>query len=91
MALKTLEARQIEARGRARALGVKVNVVRARREYASRSQSQPGVAYRISRTAQGWACGCDGFNWTGCCKHIAAVERRAEREGWAFGKIARVR
>ncbi len=22
------------------------------------------------------------------CKHLGAVERRAEREGWAFGTIA---
>jgi hypothetical protein len=24
---------------------------------------------------------------TGCCKHLGAVERRAEREGWDFGAI----
>lgn len=46
--LKSLEVRQIEARGRARSLGVKVQVVRERREYVTRSQSQPGVVYRIS-------------------------------------------
>jgi hypothetical protein len=87
--LKALAARQVEARSRARALTVRVQVVRPEREYRSRSQSQPGVVYRISRTADGWACGCDGFHYTGCCKHLGAVARRAEREGWAFGRIAR--
>lgn len=87
--LKALEARQIEARGRARTQGVRVEVVRPGREYVTRSQSRPGLIYRISRTAEGWACGCEGFQYTGCCKHVGAVERRAEREGWAFGRIAR--
>ena len=91
MALKVLEARQIEARSRARMNGVHVKVIRAGREYITRSQSQPGLVYRISRTSDGWACGCDGFTYTGMCKHIAAVERRSEREGWAFGRIVRIR
>lgn len=87
--LKSIEAREIEARGRARHLGVRVQVVRQAREYSSRSQSRPGVVYRIARTSAGWSCGCDGFTYTGVCKHVAAVERRAEREGWTFGTIAR--
>jgi hypothetical protein len=41
----------------------------------------------MQRTAAGWVCGCDGYLHTGCCKHLGAVERRAEREGWDFGAI----
>ena len=36
----------------------------------------------------GWACSCEGYLHTGCCKHLGAVERRAEREGWRFGQVA---
>jgi hypothetical protein len=89
VALKSLEARELEARGRARSLGVRVQVIRPGREYITRSQSRQNVTYRISRTADGWACGCEGFHYTGCCKHLGAVERRAAREGWPFGRIAR--
>ena len=81
-------ARQLEARARARTLGVKVAVVSEARRYVSASQSQPGALYVIERTPVGWACSCPGYEHTGVCKHIAAVERRAEREGWAFGAVA---
>ena len=81
-------ARQLEARDRARALGVKVAVVSEARRYVSASQAQPGTVYAIERTPAGWACSCQGYEFTGCCKHIAAVQRRAEREGWSFGQIA---
>ena len=81
-------ARQLEARARARTLGVKVAVVSEARRYVTASQSQPGTLYVIERTPAGWACSCEGYVQTGCCKHLGAVERRAEREGWAFGPIA---
>ncbi len=81
-------ARQLEARARARTLGVKVAVVSEARRYVTASQSQPGALYVIERTPAGWACSCEGYVQTGCCKHLGAVERRAEREGWAFGAIA---
>jgi len=85
---KPQAARQIEARARAKRLGVRVAVVVEARSYLSASQSTPGTAYRIERCRHGWSCECDGFRFTGSCKHLAAVERRAEREGWDFGQIA---
>ncbi|MDP9371678.1 MAG: hypothetical protein M3Q65_04325 [Chloroflexota bacterium] len=85
---KPLEARQVEARARARQRGVRVAVVRPARHYATRSRSEPGVTYDIVRTPAGWACACRGYYETGCCKHIGQVERRASREGWKFGTIA---
>ena len=81
-------ARQLEARARARTLGVRVAVVSEARRYVTASQSQPGALYVIERTPVGWACSCQGYEMTGVCKHIAAVERRAEREGWTFGTVA---
>ncbi len=85
---KPQPARQLEARARARTLGVRVAVVVEARRYVTASQSQPGAVYAIERTPAGWACSCDGYLHTNCCKHLGAVERRAEREGWAFGHIA---
>ena len=85
---KPPDARQIEARARARTLGVRVAVVVEARRYVTASQSQPGTVYAIERTPAGWACSCDGYLHTGMCKHLGAVERRSEREGWAFGTVA---
>lgn len=82
------EARHIEARGRARTMGVRVEVVEPGRRYRTRSQSQPGVIYVVAKGPTGWACSCPGFGFTGCCKHVGQVARRAEREGWVFGRIA---
>lgn len=82
------EARKIEARGRARSLGVRVEVVAPTRQYRTRSQSQPGLIYTIVRTPAGFTCSCPGYQYTGVCKHIGQVERRSEREGWTFGRIA---
>ena len=84
---KPQEARQCEARARARQLGVRVAVVSEARSYVSNSQSTPGTTYRIERSRHGWSCECDGYQFTGICKHIAAVERRSEREGWRFGTV----
>ena len=81
-------ARQLEARARARTRGVKVAVVSEARRYVAASQQQPGVVYAIERTPAGWACSCEGFAFTGMCKHLGAVERRSEREGWPFGHVA---
>lgn len=85
---RPLAARQIEARGRAKHLGVRVEVVVLAKHYRARSQSDPTISYNLDRTADGWECECKGFEFTGCCKHLAAVERRSEREGWKFGRIA---
>ena len=82
------DAREIEARGRARTLGVRVEVVQPTRAYRTRSQSQPGTVYTIQRGTRGWVCTCPGFQYTGCCKHLGQVERRSEREGWEFGTVA---
>jgi len=81
-------AREIEARGRARALGVRVAVVVEARRYCAASQGEAGVAHTIARTPVGWACSCQGYFHTGVCKHLGAVQRRACREGWTFGAIA---
>ncbi len=81
-------AREIEARGRARALGVRVAVVVEARRYCAASQSEVGATHTIARTPVGWACSCQGYYHTGCCKHLGAVQRRAAREGWPFGAIA---
>ena len=81
-------ARQVEARARARTYGVKVAVVVEARKYVTASQSHSGTLYTILRTPAGWACECEGYFHTGCCKHLGQVERRAAREGWAFGIIA---
>jgi len=85
---KPLAARQVEARARAKANRVRVAVVSEARSYISVSQSQAGITYRIERCRHGWGCECDGFRFTGMCKHVAAVERRSEREGWDFGAVA---
>ncbi len=85
---KPQAARQVEARARAKRLGVRVAVVVEARSYLSASQREAGKSYRIERCRHGWSCECDGFLFTGSCKHLAAVERRAEREGWDFGQIA---
>jgi len=85
---KCPEARELEARMRAKRLGVRVAVVSAARSYVSASQSQPGTVYQMQRTPAGWVCSCEGYLMTGCCKHLGAVERRAEREGWDFGAVA---
>ena len=85
---KPQPARQLEARARARSLGVRVAVVVEARRYVTHAQSQPGVTYTVERTPVGWACECQGFYHTGMCKHVGAVERRSEREGWRFGQVA---
>ena len=85
---KPQPARQLEARARARTLGVRVAVVVEARRYVTHAQSQPGVTYTVERTPVGWACECQGFYHTGMCKHLGAVERRSERDGWAFGTVA---
>ncbi|HLI50616.1 MAG TPA: hypothetical protein VKU87_02400 [Thermomicrobiaceae bacterium] len=85
---KPQPARQIEARSRARTRRVRVEVVEPGRHYITRSQSQPGLIYHVIKTSHGWTCDCDGYAYTGCCKHVAQVERRSEREGWRFGLVA---
>ncbi len=82
---KPQTAREIEARGRARALGVRVAVIAEARRYCAVSQSEAGATHTTARTPVGWACSCQGYYHTGCCKHLGAVQRRAAREGWTFG------
>lgn len=81
-------ARQVEARARARERGVKVAVVSEARTYVSASLTRPGTLHAIERTPAGWACSCEGYEHTGMCQHLGAVERRSEREGWRFGQVA---
>ncbi len=84
---KPEEARQCEARARARTLGVRVAVVSEARSYVSNSQTTPGHTYRIERSRFGWSCECEGYQFSGMCKHLGAVERRSAREGWSFGVV----
>ena len=84
---KCPEARELEARARAKRRGVKVAAVVHGSRYVSASQSTPGVTYRIERARFGWSCECEGYQFTGMCKHLAAVERRSAREGWSFGTV----
>ena len=84
---KPQPARQLEARARARTFGVRVAVVVEASRYVSHSQSEPGVVHTLQRTRDGWCCSCKGYTYTGCCRHLGAVERRAAREGWPFGTI----
>lgn len=85
---KSLPARTLEARNRARKLSVRIEQVVAARHYRTRSQSQAGVSYNLDKGSKGWTCECQGYYFTGCCKHLAGLQRRSEREGWDFGKIA---
>ncbi len=85
---KPQEAREIEARARARTRGVRVAVLVEARRYCAHAQSEPGTVYTIARTPVGWACSCLGYYHTGVCKHLGAVQRRADRDGWPFGTIA---
>ena len=86
--MKPIEARQLEARSRARVNGVRVREVLRGNQYSTASQSQPDTVYELKRTRAGWTCSCPGFTYSGSCKHIGQVERRSEREGWEFGRIA---
>jgi len=72
-------ARQLEARARARTLGVRVAVVSEARQYITASQSQPGTTYTLERTPVGWACSCQGYEMTGMCKHLGAVHPMKRR------------
>jgi hypothetical protein len=69
---------------------VRVRVVTPRASYTTRSQTDRSL-YRLRRvtdlTGDGeivdrWLCDCPGFRYSGCCKHLGALERRATREGW---------
>ncbi len=81
-------ARRLEARARARQRRVRVAVVSPARHYRTRSQSLPDTTYALTRTGAGWRCQCLGYRYTGACKHLGQLVRRAEREGWPFGRIA---
>ncbi len=76
---KPAEARQLEARARARTRGVKVAVVSEARRYVAASQQRPGVVYAIERTPAGWACSCQGY------ESCAGGPRRACPLSWLWG------
>lgn len=87
---KPLGAGMIEARSRAKRLGVRIIQVAKGKHYRCQSQSNPADGYNLDRTSQGWMCECRGYYYHGYCKHLGALERRSEREGWDFGRIARL-
>ena len=80
--------RLLEAERRARDLGVRLVERVVARKYESQSQSLEDTVYTQERDRDGWGCSCDGYRWTGLCKHLGAVALRAEREGWQFGAVA---
>ncbi len=84
---KPQQAREIEARSRALDRRVRVFVVEPGECYWTYSQTDNGI-YHLTHEPDGWECECDGYVYTGVCKHLAQLERRSEREGWNFGKIA---
>lgn len=86
--MKTFDARVLEARARSKEQQVRIGVVSEARLYVTISPTTTGEPYTLERSKRGWTCTCAGYHWTGCCKHLAALERRAEREGWTFGIIA---
>lgn len=85
---KPADARFIEAQVRSKSLGVKIFVEVEGRAYFTKSQSEAGVIYRMIRGQWGWECECRGYEFTGSCKHLGSLARRAMREGWEFGVIA---
>ncbi len=85
---KPFAARTIEARARAKLLHIRIAVVSEARRYVTISATTIGQPYDLIRTRHGWTCTCAGYHFTGCCKHLAQLERRAEREKWDFGRIA---
>ena len=85
---KPVEARFIESQVRSKSLGVKIFVESEGRAYYTKSQSEAVVIYRMTRTSRGWSCECKGYTYSGSCKHLGSLARRAMREGWSFGVIA---
>jgi hypothetical protein len=71
--MKSFEARILEARARARKSHVRVY------------RNDDGT-YRAKSDSGNWYC--DGYFFTGACKHLAALTRRSEREGWIIDRIA---
>jgi hypothetical protein len=87
--LKAIEARTVEAQARAHDRHVRVIMLRPESHYKTRSQTDAYQWYELIKTPHGWTCGCKGWTYTGCCKHLGQLARRAMREGWTFGAIAR--
>ena len=87
--MKVLEARQIEARSRACDRRARVYEVERGQCYYAHSQSEPGLIHHQTRERDGWRCECRGYGYTGSCYHLGQVQRRAAREGWSFGAVAR--
>lgn len=79
---RPLAARETEAVCRAKQLGVRVTVVTSGVHYITASQSRPDVVHELVRTADGFRCSCEGYTYTGMCRHLGALARRAMREGW---------
>lgn len=86
--MKPYDARVLEARSRSKEQQVRIGVVSHCRLYVTISPTTTGEPYTLERTRKGWTCTCAGYHWTGCCKHLGSLQRRAEREGWNFGVVA---
>lgn len=91
VATKPLAEQISAARDRAHQNHVRTLVVdgREQRQYIIQSQSQDDVQYTLTRRRSGWVCSCPGFYYGHICKHVGSLMARAEREGWAFGRISR--
>ena len=79
--------RRAKALARAQLERVRVRVHTPHVLYTTRGKST-GEPRVMVRTAAGWVCDCPGYQYTGYCKHLAAVEARAGREHWKFGDPA---
>ena len=78
---------QERARVRALANRVEVRCIERAEYYTTISQTGMGK-YHLERKQAGWCCTCWGYAHTGMCKHLGQLQRRADREGWNFGRVA---
>ena len=85
--MKPIDTRILEARSRARTSHVRLY---ANKDLPGtyRTHSIGSVWYTLYRSPQGWVCTCPGHYYSGACKHLAALTRRSEREGWTISTIA---
>lgn len=80
---KPLAVRVLEGRTRARSHKTRCIVVVPRKVYRVHSESEPDTYRTVTIGYRGARCDCPGYALgRSPCRHICAVLRRAEREGW---------
>jgi len=85
---KPQDAREIEARARARSSGVRMAVIVEARRYCTPARSEPGTTHTIARTPIGWACSCLGYLESTKKSGVPRLCSALQIEGWVFGSIA---